>query len=138
MPIRAVEHHFVMDTSQFAWFAGYFGFVLLLIFSVAILTVLGLVRIHRKAGYPGWTAIVPIYHFWIEIGIARLPYWWIFLFLFPLTSFVAIVMVNIHMARNFGKDLGFGIGLTLLPVVFIPILGFGSATFQAKTPSTLP
>jgi hypothetical protein len=36
---------------------------------------------------------------------------------------------SIKLAHSFGKGTGFGIGLALLPVVFYPILAWGSAQY---------
>jgi hypothetical protein len=38
-------------------------------------------------------------------------------------------------AKSFGKGVGFGIGLLLLPIIFFPILGFGSAQYQGPSAS---
>jgi hypothetical protein len=35
----------------------------------------------------------------------------------------------IAIAKSFGKETGFGIGLVFLGFIFFPILGFGSATY---------
>jgi hypothetical protein len=39
-----------------------------------------------------------------------------------------VVMIGI--AKNVGKGAGFGVGIVFLQVIFVPILGFGSATYQ--------
>ena len=36
-------------------------------------------------------------------------------------------------AKSFGKGTGFAIGLLLLPIIFFPILGFGSAQYQGPS-----
>jgi len=41
---------------------------------------------------------------------------------------IAIWMINL-MSKSFGKSEGFTIGLLLLPLIFYPILGFGSANY---------
>jgi len=37
-------------------------------------------------------------------------------------------MINL-LSKSFGKDVGFTIGLILLPVIFYPILAFGDAKY---------
>ena len=37
---------------------------------------------------------------------------------------------NINLARAFGKETAFGVGLAFLPVIFYPILAFGSAEYK--------
>jgi len=46
------------------------------------------------------------------------------------------IILCIDLAKSFGKGVGFAIGLILLSVIFFPILGFGSATYQG--PSVTP
>ena len=36
----------------------------------------------------------------------------------------------IEIAHKFGKSTGFGVGMVLLNVIFIPMLGFSDATYQ--------
>ena len=50
--------------------------------------------------------------------------------LIPLVNFIILIILLIDLAKSFGKGVGFGIGLILLPIIFFPILGFGSATYQ--------
>jgi hypothetical protein len=42
------------------------------------------------------------------------------------------IIVSIDVAKGFGKDVGFGIGLAFLPFIFYPILGFGSSQYQSQ------
>jgi hypothetical protein len=50
--------------------------------------------------------------------------------LIPLVNFIGAIILCIDLAKSFGKGAGFGIGLALLGVIFLPILGFGSAQYQ--------
>ena len=34
------------------------------------------------------------------------------------------------LARLFGKELGYALGLIFLPFIFLPLLAFGDATYQ--------
>ena len=38
-------------------------------------------------------------------------------------------MINIALAKAFGKGTGFGVGLTLLAIIFAPLLAFGDAEY---------
>lgn len=49
-----------------------------------------------------------------------------------IATVVATCVVNIRMAKKFGKSTGFGIGLIFLSGIFIPILWFWSAEYQEK------
>ena len=88
-------------------------------------------KVFTKAGKPGWAAIVPIYNIIVLLEIVGKPLWWIVLFIIPLVNIVAAILVNVALAEKFGKEIGFAVGLILLPIVFIPILGFGNATYRA-------
>ena len=61
--------------------------------------------------------------------IAKKPIWWIILMFIPLVNFGAAIMLNIALSESFGKGAGFGVGLTLLPFIFAPLLAFGDAEY---------
>jgi uncharacterized membrane protein YoaK (UPF0700 family) len=103
---------------------------LVLYAAVLLLLVAGMWKVFTKAGEPGWAAIVPIYNFIVLLKIAGKPAWWILLMLIPVVNFVVLIIMDIAIARNFGKGGGFAAGLILLAPVFFPILGFGSAKYQ--------
>ena len=86
-------------------------------------------RIFEKAGKPGWTALIPIYNVLVELEIIGRPWWWLLLMLVPVADIVISVMICLDLAKVFGKESGFAIGLILLPFIFIPILGLGEAKY---------
>ncbi|MGA0334393.1 MAG: DUF5684 domain-containing protein [Kiritimatiellia bacterium] len=90
-----------------------------------------------KAGKPGWACIVPIYNLIVILQIAKKPLWWIVLFLIPIANLIAVILVSIEVAKNFGKGAGFGLGLAFLSFIFWPILGFGDAVYQGGTPEAV-
>ena len=53
--------------------------------------------------------------------------------LIPFVNLIIAIILLIDLAKSFGKGVGFGIGLLLLPFIFFPILGFGSAQYQGPT-----
>ena len=87
-------------------------------------------KIFSKAGQPGWASIVPIYNTWVMLKITGKPGWWLILFLIPFVNIIFSIWTLNMLSKSFGKDEGFTVGLTLLSPVFIPLLGFGSATYQ--------
>ena len=88
-------------------------------------------KIFTKAGQPGWACIIPIYNLYVWCKIVGRPWWWILLMLIPFVNFIILIILIIDLAKSFGKGgSGFGIGLLLLPIIFFPILGFGSAQYQ--------
>ncbi len=103
--------------------------LVLLFLAYAIFLVTALWKVFEKAGEDGWKAIIPIWNTIVMLRIAARPWWWVFLFLIPLVGLVIAVLVCIDLAKAFGKEAGFGVGLALLGFIFIPILGFGSAEY---------
>ena len=97
--------------------------------AVGILTIAGMWKAFEKAGKPGWASIVPIYNVIILFQIAGRPPIHVLLLLIPIYNIILIFQVNITVAKKFGKDTGFGVGLTLLGFIFWPMLGFGDATY---------
>lgn len=86
-------------------------------------------KIYTKAGQPGWAAIVPIYNIYVLTQIVGRPGWWLILFLIPCVNLIVMIMVTLDLARVFGKDTGFAIGMIVIPFVFYPILAFGDAEY---------
>lgn len=103
------------------------GLIIPLLIIVALLAACW--KIFSKAGQPGWAAIVPIYNFVVLLKIVNRPIWWIILLLIPFVGVIVAIILALDMAKAFGKGAGFGIGLILLPFIFYPILGFGSAQY---------
>ena len=108
----------------------------ILFLAVVVLWLAGQWRVFVKAGYPGWASIVPIYNLYVWIKIAGHDGWWLLLYLIPLVSTVVHLFVAADAAKAFGENTLFGIGIWLLPIVFVPILGFGSAKYVGAGPPT--
>ena len=116
-----------------------------------VISVIGLWKVFVKAGQPGWKSIIPIYNAYVmyEFSWTKTYMFWITLGLgivsaafqnsegfmasvagaASFASVVIMVMLNIRMARAFGKGAGFAVGLTFLPFIFTLILGFGDARY---------
>ncbi|WP_237607317.1 DUF5684 domain-containing protein [Roseimaritima sediminicola] len=92
-----------------------------------VVMIASLWKVFTKAGKPGWAALIPVYNTIVWLEIVRRPVWWVVLTLIPLVNLAVLVVMCIDLAKVFGKGPGFGIGLALLPFIFFPMLGFGSA-----------
>jgi Family of unknown function (DUF5684) len=103
---------------------------------IALFVIVAMWKVFTKAGRPGWAAIIPIYNMYVWCKIVGRPGWWVILMLIPLVNIIVGIIVCIDMAKSFGKGVGFGIGIALLGIIFLPILGFGSAQYQG--PSAAP
>jgi hypothetical protein len=98
--------------------------------AVVVVMIAGIWKVFAKAGKPGWAAIVPIYNYIVMMEIVGRPIWWIVLFFIPIVNFVVWIIIAMDMAKSYGKEAGFGLGLAFLPFIFYLILGFGSATYR--------
>lgn len=110
-----------------------------------------------KAGQEGWKALIPFYstYKWSELADAPRWYWVVinvsklgsivFFFLSPNSSqfgisaivtgmvyWVFLFLLSAKVSKAFGLAPAFALGLTLLPPVFLPILGFGSSTYSGS------
>lgn len=103
---------------------------LLIYVLVLLVVVAGLWKTFTKAGQPGWAVLVPFYNVYVLTQVAGRPWWWMLLLLVPIVAVVIAFILAIDVAKAFGKGVGFGVGLALLPFIFYPILGFGSAEYQ--------
>jgi len=88
-------------------------------------------KIFTKAGQPGWAVLIPIYNIYVMTLIAKKPAWWlIIILLVPIVNFIFLIMLLHAISVNFGKGVGFTLGLIFLSWIFIPILGYGSAQYN--------
>jgi hypothetical protein len=94
---------------------------------IALLMIASLWKIFVKAGQPGWAAIVPIYNSYIMQEMVGREVWWLAILIF--LSPVWTIVISLDMAKSFGKDTLFAIGLILFPYIFYPLLGFGDAQY---------
>ena len=83
-----------------------------------------------KAGYSGWLILIPIYNLIILFKIVNRPLWWLIFLLIPIANLVIMIIVSLDLAKSFGKDMGFGLGLAFLGFIFFPILAFGDAEYS--------
>lgn len=123
--------------------------------AVAILMIIANIFLFRKMGLPGWYAIIPFWNtynqvsktwlvtpwFWVYLGLFVAP-WFLEGFLLSVVSILAFalgVAMNLKLAAAFGKGVGYCLGLIFLPVIFLPVLAFGQATYigNQTTPGKL-
>src|SRR5437868_8227089 len=96
----------------------------------ALLIIVAMWKVFTKAGQPGWASIIPIYNLYIWCKIVGRSGWWVLLMLIPFVNFIIMIILCIDLAKSFGKGAGFGLGIAFLGIIFLPILGFGSAEYQ--------
>ena len=105
--------------------------IMVVAFAAAILQIVAMWKLFKKAGKQGWFSIVPVYNVIVLFEIIGYKWYYIFLFLLgciPIVGQLALAVFSIHynvkLSKAFGKDVGYGIGLAFLPVVFMPIFAF--------------
>lgn len=105
--------------------------IMIIAIAAGILQIVAMWKLFNKAGKPGWASIVPVYNIIVLFEIIGYKWYYIFLFLLgwvPIVGQLALVIFSIHynvkLSKAFGKDIGYGIGLAFLSVVFMPIFAF--------------
>jgi hypothetical protein len=132
-------------------------FIILLVLGFIVFMIASRWKIFEKSGEHGWASIVPIYNMIIMCRIARKPGFWVLLQFIPYIGiiwilalrpegaaslgllkfipFIGIIwsiwIIN-RIAKGFGKNEGFTLGLIFLPFIFWPILGFGDSEYQPE------
>ncbi|MEP7143572.1 MAG: DUF5684 domain-containing protein [Ferruginibacter sp.] len=101
------------------FFILYLGFI--------VFVIAGIWKTFEKANEPGWACLIPFYNYYVMSRITGVKNWW--LIFIPLANIYIAIVILIAMAKSFGKDTGFGIGLIFLGFIFFPILGFGDAVY---------
>lgn len=116
--------------------------------AVGILMLVAMWRIFTKANEEGWKSLIPFYGSYVLAKIVwrKGEYYWYCLiaqvvlnllkFLWPgfaviggIVTIAYWIMLCIGLCNVFGQSGGFAAGLILLPVIFFPILAFGSAKY---------
>ncbi|MEK6704935.1 MAG: DUF5684 domain-containing protein [Bdellovibrionota bacterium] len=121
-----------MEATQAGQGSAIIGIFITLVF--ILFCMIAMWKVYVKAGKPGWGILIPIYNSYLLVKIAGRPGWWVLLFFTPLVNVVISIILSIDIAIMFGKGAGFGMGLIMLPLIFYPILAFGSAVYMPKQP----
>jgi len=117
--------------------AGLITAYLVIVIPIVLIAIVAIWRIFTKAGQPGWAVLIPFYNLYIYSQVVKRPGWWMLLYfasIIPVVGSLAVLFVSIidslRLAKLFGKSSGFGVGIILLGVVFLPILAFGDADYD--------
>lgn len=113
--------------------------------AIVIFMIITSCKLFTKAGEKWWKAIVPLYSSWIQTKIVGLAWWWFPIYVFFLAfmgtgkniNYVfdwGLILIsfnyNYNLAKKFGKSNGFALLCTILPIIGLPILAFGSAKYD--------
>ena len=104
------------------FFVFYIGFIVLILASMW--------KIFAKMTQPGWYGIIPIFNYCVIAKQAGKDWWWGLLPLVPCIGIIFLIILLNELSKLFGKGIGYTVGLIILPVIFLPMLAFGSAEYQ--------
>jgi len=117
--------------------AGLITAYLAIVIPIVLIAIVAIWRIFTKAGQPGWAVLIPFYNIYVYSQVVKRPGWWMLLYfasIIPVVGSLAVLFVsiidNLRLAKLFGKSSGFGVGIILLGVVFLPILALGDADYD--------
>lgn len=99
--------------------------------AISVLAIVAMWKIFTKAGKPGWASIVPVYNIIVLFQICGMNPLLILLLLIPIANIIVYIMALIKLAGKFGKGGGFAAGLIFFNFIFMLILAFGDAEYQA-------
>jgi len=119
-----------MDVATSLGVMAFMGVYMFVMLAIVVVTMVIQWKVYVKAGQPGWAAIIPIYNIYVLLQIIGRPTWWLLLLFVPFVNLIALVIIQIDVAKSFGKDVLFGIGLLVLQPIFYGILAFGDAQYQ--------
>jgi len=109
---------------------GLIPLILLAYFSLSYLVIwISYIKIFSKAGQSWWKALIPFFNLFIFTKVVEKPVWWIFIYLvIP----IGYLLSAFQIAKSFGKNIIFLIGLIFLPIVFFPLLAFGKSEYKKE------
>lgn len=146
--------------------AGIMMFIVVIIIIslvIEILKLIGTWKMLTKAGESGWKSLIPFYNQWTLCKVAGIsPYWVLEIIVVSMINSVLNgilgsnvisgilslivyantiyfwVILSISLAKNFGKDTGFGVATVFFSFITYPMMGMGSATYAGPTPINDP
>ena len=59
---------------------------------------------YRRAGYPRWAALVPVYNLYVLTRIINRPWWWMLLLMIPVVNLLMIPTYWFQVLEVFGKN----------------------------------
>ena len=98
--------------------------------AICVVMIIAMWKIFKKAGKNGWEAIVPVYNIIVMLEISNIPVWQIVFYFIPFANIYIMFKQYIELAKKFGKSSGFGVLTAFFPFICLPILGFGSASYE--------
>jgi hypothetical protein len=108
------------------------GMICLVVFILFVIpSLIVMWKLYKKAGKPGWAAIVPFYNSFVMADIAKLGIGWAIAAIF-------VPFVSLYVLYKFAQQYDRGLGFWPL-VIFLPIVGLflvGKVNYTGGTPAT--
>lgn len=124
-----------LDSSASLAMGGAVAAVYVISLIISVISIVAMWKVFKKAGKPGWASIIPVYNLVVMFQICGINPLMVILMFIPFVNFIAIpvlsIMQNIKLAKKFGKSGGFAVGLIFLNFIFMLILAFGNAKYEA-------
>lgn len=98
-------------------------------FIICVIMIVSLWIIFKKAGKPGWAAIIPLYNAYMLYDISFGNGLFFLTSLIPVVNIVFLFILNYKLAKSFDKGIGYFLGLTFLSFIFYPLLAFSKSEY---------
>ena len=79
----------------------------------------------NRAGHHGWTFVLPVLNYYVMCDVADVSKLWSVAALIPVVNLFVVIYIHYGVSREFGHGVIYTLGLTFLPFLFWPILGYG-------------
>ena len=100
------------------------------IIPILIRTIICLWKMFKKAGLPGWGAIVPFYNIYLRFKMSGMWGWWVLSLLFPPLFLIALIISFFKLPKKFGKHWAWGFGFFFFYPIFIGIFAFDKSEYS--------
>lgn len=118
--------------------------------ALAVLAIIGQWKMFKKSNQPGWAALIPIYNTYCMCKLAGINPWWILIVCVgpAVLSFIPFVgslagsvisiyfaiILSVSVARSFGKQDVYAVGLIFLAPIFYFLLGMEKEKYLGAKP----
>jgi hypothetical protein len=106
--------------------------------ALVLLQVAGMWLVFRKAGRPGWAALIPVYDLVVLMDVLGRSRWWVLWLFVPVVNIFVWLAVSQDLADAFGHGLGMTLALFLVPWIALLVLGLGSSSYSSLTAEAGP
>ncbi len=122
--------------------------VLLIAIAYLVFYFIGVAKLYKKAGKPGWAVIVPFYNTYVLVEMVGLKWYWfllscaslivgifvdsgILLTVANIVSLVGNINIYYNLTKKMGKEPVWTVLLVLFSGILLPILGYGKDEWHA-------